>query len=101
MKKFLEKTIENNEKQITYYKKIIDKKQTKEDNSSNPAQKLIIRIIYLYIGFRIDDLITKIKKTEGEISTAVIKVKELEAVNKQLEKEELSIKDESGLSKNV
>lgn len=39
MKKFLEKTIENNEKQITYYKKIIDKKQTKEDNSSNPAQK--------------------------------------------------------------
>lgn len=39
MKLFLEKTIENNDKQIKYYKKILGKIQNKEEDSAAPPQK--------------------------------------------------------------
>lgn len=39
IKLFLEKTIENNDKQIKYYKKMLGKMQNKEESNTAPPQK--------------------------------------------------------------
>lgn len=50
---------------------------------------------------RIDELIGKIKNAEDELLATAIKVKELEAANRQLEKEELDAKTGAEFNKNV
>ena len=50
---------------------------------------------------RIDTLRNKIRSIEDEIAVSVIKVKELEGLNKILEKEEFLAKDPAEFQKNV
>lgn len=83
----MEQSIENNDKQIKYYKLEIQCFSNKNEG--------------VLPGERVDSLLETAKQKEAEINSISSKIRELQLQNKNLEKEELEIKNSTQFIKSV